>query len=177
MKTLTDELLLPFQWGWPCHPNSLPAERSHHQNIQTSVQPVRKQDCSTGESGRSFGVQAYPLLSNWNNVWPLLKLIEYFVQVRLRFQDLIKLFLSASQKSTPPDSQAGSRPETAPDWSRDLWEALLLTTNGRLRKGGSISSEAGSLLWPLCKRFTWIKPRRSPAEGAQEPRHQFSPGT
>lgn len=36
-------------------------------------------------------------------------------QVRLRFQDLIKLFLSASQKSTPPEGQAESRPVTAPD--------------------------------------------------------------
>ncbi|KAM4725905.1 GON-4-like protein [Anableps anableps] len=36
-------------------------------------------------------------------------------QVRLRFQDLMKLFLSASQKCSSSDGQAGSRPETAPD--------------------------------------------------------------
>ncbi|MED6268062.1 hypothetical protein CHARACLAT_018468, partial [Characodon lateralis] len=36
-------------------------------------------------------------------------------QVRLRFQDLMKLFLSSSQKSTTSDDQPGSRPETAPD--------------------------------------------------------------
>ncbi|XP_036001285.1 GON-4-like protein [Fundulus heteroclitus] len=36
-------------------------------------------------------------------------------QVRLRFQDLMKLFLSATQRSTSSDGRPRSRPETAPD--------------------------------------------------------------
>ncbi|XP_038133106.1 GON-4-like protein [Cyprinodon tularosa] len=36
-------------------------------------------------------------------------------QVRLRFEDLMKLFLSASQRSASSEGQPGNRPETAPD--------------------------------------------------------------
>lgn len=74
-----------LQWGRPCHPDRLPAERSQHEDLQTSLLPVRKQNCWTGEGGRSFSVQACFCYLNW---------ITWFMHCSFRYDSALRTWWS-----------------------------------------------------------------------------------